>query len=37
MDYRQLNNDTIKDKYPIPIIDDLLDELGDPNYSLKLI
>ena len=27
VDFRQLNSNTIKNKYPIPIIEDLLDEL----------
>jgi hypothetical protein len=28
IDYRQLNKMTIKNKYPLPIIDDLFDHLG---------
>jgi hypothetical protein len=27
VDYRQLNSNIMKNKYPIPIIEDLLDEL----------
>ena len=36
MDYRRLNNITVKSKFPLPIVDELLDELAGIQWFSKL-
>nr|XP_018621835.1 uncharacterized protein LOC108942866 [Nicotiana tomentosiformis] len=35
--YRALNKSTVKNKYPIPLIDDLFDRLGQAKYFTKVV
>ena len=36
IDYRALNKITIRNKYPIPLIEDLFDRLGQAKYFTKM-
>jgi hypothetical protein len=36
VDYRKLNANTVKNKFPMPIIDEFLDEIVGAKYFTKL-
>lgn len=36
MDYRALNNITVKNRYPMPVVDELMDELAGARWFTKL-
>ena len=36
IDYRHLNNITVKNKHPLPIVDELIDELAGAQWFSKL-
>ena len=35
-DYRQVNSNTVKDSYPLPRLDDIIDSVGEAKYVTKL-
>ena len=35
-DYRKINNLTIKDSYPLPLVDDLIDSVGQAKFVTKI-
>ena len=35
-DYRKVNNVTVKDSYPLPLIDDLIDSVGQARFVTKI-
>ena len=36
MDYRKLNDMTIKNRFPMPLVDEILDELAGTQYVTSL-
>jgi len=36
MDYRRLNKQTVKNNYPLPLITDLVDSMGNKRVFIKM-